>query len=285
MPETIGNPLSWTARLLGRSGAHIAASARELGSEQSRVAPEVQSLDAEDIRAALAAGWEDFKAARSDVMFIVLVYPVVGLVLFGLGLRLSLIPLLFPLIAGFAILGPVAAVGLYEISRRREKGGQPRWSDALKVLESPSFGAILVLGFYLAALFLAWMLTAAEIYGALLGEAPPASLSAFLTQVFTTGAGWAMIVIGCGVGFVFALAALATSVVSFPLLLDRHVGVPVAVATSIAVFRKNPQVVLTWGLIVTVGLVLGALPMLLGMIVTLPVLGHATWHLYRRAVK
>jgi uncharacterized membrane protein len=285
MPETIGNPLSWTARILGRSGSHIAASARELGARETQADPKVQTLTTDDIRAALRAGWQDFTAARSDVMFIVLVYPVIGLVLFGLGLRLSLIPLLFPLIAGFAILGPVAAVGLYEISRRRETGAAPQWSDAFKVLQSPSFGAVLVMGFYLAALFVVWMLVAATIYAAFLGDMPPASLGTFLSTVLTTPAGWGMIVIGCAVGFVFALAALAISVVSFPLLLDRHVGVPKAIATSVEVLRRNPRVVLTWGVIVTLGMILGALPLLLGMIITLPVLGHATWHLYRRAIK
>ncbi|MFZ5962482.1 DUF2189 domain-containing protein [Thalassococcus sp. BH17M4-6] len=284
MPETIGNPLSWTARLLSRSSSHLAASARELGGDAD-LKPQVQTLEMRDIRDALAAGWEDFKTSRSDVMFIVLVYPVIGLVLFGLGLRLSMIPLLFPLIAGFAILGPIAAVGLYEISRRLEKGHKPRWSDAFGVIESPGFGAILVLGLYLAALFLVWMLVAAQIYGATLGNAPPESLSSFIAEVTGTGAGWTMVVIGCAVGFVFALAALAISVVSFPMLLDRHVGVPVAVATSVQVLRQNPRVVLAWGAVVTAGLIVGVIPLLLGLIVTLPLLGHATWHFYRRAVR
>ncbi|MDU8909896.1 DUF2189 domain-containing protein [Aestuariicoccus sp. MJ-SS9] len=285
MARTIGNPLSWTARILGKSGSHLAASARELGGDETARPPQVQTLSTDDIRAALRAGWQDFMASRSDVMFIVLIYPVVGLLLFGIGLRMEMLPLLFPLISGFALLGPVAAIGLYEISRRREAGESARWLDALRVVESPSFGAVLVLGLYLTALFVVWMLAAAEIYGATLGTAPPDSVSTFMRQVLGTGAGWAMIVIGCGVGAVFALVALAISVVSFPLLLDRHVGLPVAIATSIEVTRKNPRVVLGWGAVVVAGLVIGALPMLLGLIITLPVLGHATWHFYRRAVK
>ena len=146
MTETIGNPLSWTARVLGRSGTHIAASVRELGLHEAAAPPRVRSLTMDDIRIALAAGWEDFTASRSDVMFIVLIYPVIGLVLFGIGLQMEMLPLLFPLISGFALLGPVAAVGLYEISRRREMGEEPRWLDALRVVESPSFGAVLVMG-------------------------------------------------------------------------------------------------------------------------------------------
>ncbi|SNR24957.1 DUF2189 domain-containing protein [Puniceibacterium sediminis] len=283
MTQTIGNPLSWTAQALGRSGSHIAASARELANDGS-AAPRVRPLDISDIRAALAEGWEDFTASRSDVMFIVLVYPVIGLVLVGIGLQMAMLPLLFPLLAGFALLGPVAAVGVYEISRRREQGAEPRWFDALGVVESPSFGAVLVMAFYLTALFVLWMLTAAEIHKLTLGESTPATLSAFAGQVLTTPGGWAMIVLGCGVGFIFAVVALAISVVSFPLLIDRHVGVPVAIATSVEVLRRNPRVVLTWGAVVALGLALGAVPLLLGLIVVLPVLGHATWHLYRRAV-
>ncbi|MBS0125573.1 DUF2189 domain-containing protein [Thetidibacter halocola] len=285
MPKTIGNPLSFTARVLGAAGNHLAQTAQDLGGTGTAAPPQVRRITNDDLRAALAAGWDDFKACRSDVMALVLLYPIIGLVLMGMGLRMALIPLLFPLIAGFALLGPVAAVGLYEISRRREAGAEPRWTDAFGVIGQPSFGGILLLGIYLVALFLAWMLVAAEIYGLTLGPGAPASTTAFVTAALTTGAGWTMIILGCAVGGLFALAVLAVSVVSFPLLLDRPVGVPVAVATSIAVFRANPGPVLTWGAIVAGGLVLGALPMLLGLVFVLPVLGHATWHLYRRAVE
>ena len=285
MSRTIGNPLSWTAQALSRSGNHIAASARVLGPDGAVTKPRVRTLQASDIRAALASGWDDFTASRSDVMFIVLMYPVIGLVLVGMGFQMSMLPLLFPLLAGFALLGPVAAVGLYEISRRRERGIEPRWFDAIGVIESPSFGAVLVMAFYLTALFVVWMLVAAGIHKLTLGELMPASVSGFADQVLSTPAGWAMIVLGCGVGFVFAVFALAISVVSFPLLLDRHVGVPTAIATSVEVTRRNPRVVLTWGAIIAAGLALGAVPLLLGLIVVLPVLGHATWHFYRRAVE
>ncbi|MFZ7091591.1 DUF2189 domain-containing protein [Primorskyibacter sp. 2E233] len=284
MPQTIGNPLSWTARVLGLAGHHVADSAQGLGSEDMTV-PETRPLEMEDLRHALRAGWQDFIACRSDVMFIVLLYPVMGLVLMGIGFKMALIPLLFPLVMGFALLGPIAAVGVYELSRRRELGEETHWYTALKVVERPSFGAILVLGIYMAALFLVWMLVAAEIYGMTMGPASPTSVGSFVTEVLTTGAGWTLIVIGCGVGFCFALVTLAVSVVSVPLLLDRKPGLPVAITTSIKVTRENPVVILSWGAIVAGALILGALPMLLGLVVVLPVLGHATWHLYRRAVR
>jgi len=284
MDKTIGNPLSWAASHLASTGSHIAASAEELGGEANVPVPEVAALTNDDIVDSLRDGWDDFLASRADAIFAILIYPVVGLLLIGLGLRMESAHLIFPLAAGFAILGPVAAVGLYEVSRRREAGEDVNWTHAFGVISSPAFGAILLLGLYLLGLFMLWMIAAHGIYAATLGPGAPASLGSFLSEVFATGAGWTMIVIGIAVGFVFALVALAISVASFPLLVDRHVGVPVAVVTSVRVFKRNPGVILTWGAIVALGLVLGSIPLLLGLIVVIPVLGHATWHLYRRAV-
>jgi uncharacterized membrane protein len=282
MVKTIGNPLSWTAQHLAHAGHHIADSTAHLGTDAEL--PEVRRLTRADLHAALRAGYDDFAASRTDVMFLCLLYPVMGLVLAGIGLNLNLLPLLFPLVAGFALLGPLAAVGLYEISRRREAGEATSWATALGVMGSPSFGAIVILGLYLVALFVAWLVLARQIYLWTLGPEMPVSAFAFLTDVLTTTAGWMMIGIGLAVGFGFALTVLAISVVSFPLLLDRRIGVPGAIVTSIRVTRTNPGPVAAWGLIVATGLVLGAIPLLIGLVVVLPVLGHATWHLYRRAV-
>lgn len=285
MAKTIGNPLSWGARQLTRTGEHLASSASQLGGEtKTDAAPVVSPLTLGDLRASLSAGWDDFLACRTDAVFAVLVYPLVGLALIAFGFQLDNLPKLFPLVAGFALLGPVAAVGLYEMSRRRELGEATSWSSAFSVIQSPSFGAILVLGLYLLALFALWMLTAISVYNWTLGPEAPTSFGAFLSDVLTTPAGWMMILLGVGAGFLFALCALAISLVSFPLLLDRHVGVPVAVVTSVRVLRQSPAVGLVWGGIVALGLALGSLPFLAGLIVVIPVLGHATWHLYRRAV-
>lgn len=284
MVKTIGNPLSWSVHVIGDAAGHVTHSVETIGSHEEQEIV-LRHIEVEDLRDVLHKGVEDFMAARADVMFLVLLYPVIGLVLAGIGLQANLLPLLFPLVAGFAILGPVAAVGLYEISRRREMGESVSWQAAFNVLRAPRFGAIVALGLYLVAIFLGWILAATEIYSLTLGPGAPESATAFFTDVFTTPAGWAMIVLGTGVGFIFAFMALVTSVVSFPLLLDRNVGLPVTVVTSWRVFRKNPRTILTWGFIVAVSLALGAIPLLLGLIFALPILGHATWHLYRRAIK
>jgi len=284
MAQTIGNPLSWTAQHLGAAGRHLGEATERLGGDHTVAMPQTRRLEMADIAHALRAGWRDFLAGRSDVMFLVLVYPVAGMVLVAFALHMQLLPHLVPLVMGFALLGPVAAVGLYEMSRRREAGQSASWLDGLGVVRRPQFGAVLVLGLYLAALFALWMLTAHWIYALTVGPEMPASFSAFLRDVATTPEGWTMAIAGTLVGACFALAALAASVVSFPMLLDRNVSVPVAVATSARLLRRNPRVVLSWGALIAVMLALGAIPMLLGLVVVLPVLGHASWHLYRRAV-
>lgn len=284
MAKTIGNPLSWTARALTDAIHHVTQSVERIGGEED-AAPDIMALTNKDIRIALQRGWEDFQAVRSDVMFIGLIYPVIGLIMIGVSFNMNLLPLVFPVAAGFALLGPVCAVGLYEVSRRREQGEEVSWLSALGVIKSPSFGAVLILGLYLAAVFAAWIIVAHFIWYVTLGPEQPDSLSGFVQQVLYTGAGWTLIVTGIAVGFCFALIVLATSVVSFPLLLHRNVGVPRAVHTSYQVFRKNPKVVFTWGVVIALLLLIGSIPALIGLIIVLPLLGHATWHFYKRAVR
>ncbi len=283
MVKTIGNPLTWTARALSGSAQHIGEGTGELG-DKDEAPIEIRDIDMDDLRSALRAGADDFTALRTDVMFIVLIYPIVGALLAVFALNRDMIPLLFPMIAGFALLGPVAAIGLYEMSRRREKGMDAGWGNAFAVIGSPSFIPMAVLGVYLALIFSAWMFAAYALYGATLGPEPPASIGAFIGDVFGTSAGWVMIVAGMAIGFVFAAIVLAISFISFPLLIDRQVGLPRAITTSVQIARQNPRTVAAWGLIVAVSLAVGIGTLFVGLIFVLPVLGHATWHLYRRAV-
>lgn len=246
--------------------------------------PIVRRIGLADLTGALASGLEDFKTNRTDVIFLCVIYPIVGLLLGRLASGYGLLPLLFPLASGFALVGPLAAVGLNEMSRRREQHLPVRWVDAFGVLRSPSIGAIALLGLLLVGIFLLWLVAAQVIYVATLGPAAPDSMAAFAREVLGTEAGWAMIVIGVGVGFLFAALVLAISVVAFPLLLDRNAGINTAVSTSVRVVAMNPWVIAVWGAMVAALLVVGSLPALVGLAVVLPVLGHATWHLYRRAV-
>lgn len=282
----IRNPIEWgydqlrlTALALGSAGRAVRGTR-----DRESATPAIRRIGPSDLRDVLARALDDFAAHRSDVVILCVVYPVIGLVLARLAAGYDMLPLLFPLVSGFALIGPVAAIGLYEMSRRREQGADITWADAFGVVRSPSFGAVLVLGLLLTAIFVLWLLAAWAIYAATLGPEPPASAADFLRDVFTTGAGWAMIIVGVGVGFLFAVLVLAISVVSFPLLLDRDVGLETAVRTSVRAVAANPGMMALWGLIVAGSLVVGSIPLFLGLVIVMPVLGHATWHLYRKVV-
>lgn len=287
MATTIRNPIEWGLDQIRLAGMAVGSAGQAIAeTQEGRSAPSlgVRRISPADLRDALARGLDDFRAYRSDVIFLCVIYPVLGLVLGRLAFGYGMVPLLFPLVSGFALLGPFAALGLYEMSRRRERGAPSAWPDALGVVGSPAFGKIVVLGALLVAIFLLWLAVAQAIYFATFGLAPPASLSGFLRAVFTTGAGWALIGIGIGVGFLFAVLVLAIGTVSFPLLLDRDVTLGRAVWTSVRAFAENPLPIALWGLIVASGLVIGTIPLFLGLIIVMPVLGHATWHLYRKLV-
>ena len=245
----------------------------------------IRKIGLSDMSDALRLGWEDFKAVPSHAIILCVIYPVLGLVLFRMVLGYSVLPLLFPLAAGFTLIGPFAALGLYELSRRRERGEEAAAWDAMQVLRAPSFGAMVELGTLLLILFATWIAVADAIYVATFGHAPAASIPDFATRVLTTPEGWSLIIVGCGIGFLFAVVALCVSVVSFPLMLDRHATAIDAIRTSLRAVMKNPLAMAAWGLIVAALLVIGSLPFFVGLAVVLPVLGHATWHLYRKVVE
>jgi uncharacterized membrane protein len=287
MSTTIRNPVEWGMDQVRQAAQRAEAAGRGMRHVQERMhspAPAIKQIGLRDLGEALAEGIDDFGTYRTDVIFLCLFYPVIGLILGRAALGSGMLPLLFPLAAGFALIGPFAAIGLYEMSRQREANGSVSWATAFDVARAPSFAGVVTLGVLLIAIFLLWLAAAWGIFALTLGPAQPASLGHFLSEIFTTGAGWAMIGLGIGVGFLFALLVLAIGTVSFPLLMDRDIGVDTAIATSFRVCARNPGPMAVWGLIVTGGLVIGTIPLLLGLIIVLPVLGHATWHLYRRVI-
>ena len=245
----------------------------------------VSDLNAADLKQALRQGYDDFAQMPSHLFFLGLIYPVFGVVLAGLTFSADAVALLFPLVSGFALVGPFAAIGLYELSRRREAGLDTSPRHALDVLDSPARNSIIALGVVLLVVLACWLASAMAIYHGLYGKrAPDLSLS-FVWELLTTARGWALILIGHAVGFLFALVVFSITVVSFPLLLDRNVGLGAAVATSVELVRRNPKTMAAWAGIIAACLILGSAPLMVGLALVLPILGHASWHLYRRAVR
>lgn len=254
------------------------------GAQKTVTHPKVRDVSFADILSALRSGAEDFWDKPSHYFFLCLIYPVVGVILITWASTGNALQLIFPLIGGFALLGPFAAIGLYEISRRRELGMDTSWRHAFDVRKSAAIPSIVAIGIMLLIMFLAWIFTAQAIYARLYGSTVPESLTGFLYEVLTTQQGWTLLIVGNLVGFVFALIVLSTTSIAFPLLLDRDVGAYAAVEASARVMLQNPLPMLLWGFIVAALLVIGSLPLFVGLAVVVPVLGHATWHLYRKTV-
>jgi uncharacterized membrane protein len=246
--------------------------------------PYIRKIQISDLKDVLAKGVSDFLAMPTHSIFVIVLYPIVGLMLLRLSFGYDVLPVVFPLLAGFALLGPFTAIGLYEMSRRRERGLPTSW-ETLNVFSLLRIWPIAVLGVVLMVIFIAWLIAAMTIYQSNFGAWYPPSIGEFVNRIMTTPEGWTLIVVGCGVGFVFALVTFMISAVSFPMLVDRNVSAGEAVATSIRAVAANPVTMTVWGLIVVAGLLLGSLPVLVGLAVVLPVLGHSTWHLYRKLVR
>ncbi|PCD02140.1 hypothetical protein COC42_11755 [Sphingomonas spermidinifaciens] len=246
---------------------------------------EVRRIGKADLDWALAEGWRDFRERRGDLMFLGLIYPAVCLMAVIVAMNDALLPLLFPAIAGLSIAGPAVAAGFYELARRREEGLESDWSHFLDPLKGRSRTPILTLTAVLFGLFLVWLAAAYAIYAFTFGAENQMRAADLFGRLFTTSAGWEMMVVGNLAGLAFAVVALVVSFVSFPMVVDKPVDAGTAIATSIAAARANPGETAGWGLRVVALLALGTIPFAVGLAVVLPWLGYATWHLYTRIVK
>ena len=247
--------------------------------------PDVRRIDFADLKDAIVKGVADYNAMPTHYFFAPLIYFIVAFFIAGFYGEMDLLPLIFPLLAGYTIIGPLVATGTYELSRRREFGRYTSRTNAFLVFKSHSIHAITILGLFLMLIYFAWLLLAQLIYTQHFGDAPPESYIAFAEQVFTTANGLSMIVIGSVIGGAFAVIVLSVSVVSFPMLLDQDCGIILSVRTSVRAVITNPVIMLTWGVIVAGSLLVGTLVVFAGLAVVLPLLGHATWHLYRKLVE
>ncbi len=239
---------------------------------------EFRTMTLREIKDALAAGWRDLRDSRTDALLMGAIFPLAGVVFAAAFVIQAFLPFVFPLLAGFALLGPLATLYFAALSRQREHNDE----SILIIFQEPRLKQIQRLAGTAILIFLSWNMTAAIIYLLTLGSSNENPNAPFFVRVFTTTAGWELIVIGCATGAVFAVVTLAISVISFPAVIDRQITAFEAISLSYHAMLKNPVFVLAWGAVVAAGLILGAVTFLLGMVVVLPVLGHATWHVYRR---
>ncbi|MEX1197151.1 MAG: DUF2189 domain-containing protein [Pseudohongiellaceae bacterium] len=247
--------------------------------------PVVRRITVRDLGTALYRGRQDFYARPTHGVFLTVIYALVAAVVVFIGLRENLLVLLFPVIAGLALIGPVAACGLYELSRRRENGQNYAWWHVFDVFNAPSRGAIAVIAVMLAILFAVWLMTAVALYGVFFGDTTPASFAGLLSQVFSTPSGWQLLLTGGAIGFVYSVVVFVTTVVSLPMMMHHRIGLLEAVGTSLRAVQLNWRPMAVWYLMVVGLVILGAVPLFIGLAVVVPMLGHATWHLYRAAVE
>lgn len=244
----------------------------------------VRQISLADLWQSLREGYDDFNAKPGILPFIILYTPLFAILfsLFSLGHEMRY--LAFPIVAGFTLIGPMVAVIFFELSRCREQGMPLHWGSTFRFIHTHSFAPILALSVLMTVLYVSWLGIAEMLFFGTFGENYQNSMTAFFAEVFTTRHGWALIGYGNLLGFLFAYAAMAISVVSFPLALDKPVTSATAIKVSILAFIRNFKVLVVWGLIVALLMAVGALLFFVGLAFVLPVLGHATWHLYRKLI-
>lgn len=246
--------------------------------------PDIRRITVSDVFDALAEGYSDFREKPSHYAFVALIYPLAGAIMIAWSAGAELLPLVYPLLTGFALLGPLLALGLMDISRRRERGEDASWAEVPAIFKSPSLPSLLMMSIGLLLIFMVWLFLARGLYDTMVSDNLAPGVFNFMSGILNHPNAVPFLIWSNGLGFLLALVALVVSIVAFPLLLDRDVGVVTAVATSIRASLANPVPVALWGLLVAGLLAIGMATLMVGLVVIVPVLGHATWHLYRKLV-
>lgn len=245
--------------------------------------PQIRTISVDDISESLSAGMRDFRAAPLFGLAFGAACAISGAVLVNIADNFGLVYLTYPVIAGFALIAPSAAVGFYEISRRLENGEPASPGSVLATIlreGGKELGFMALVGLFC---LLTWLYSAGFLYALFFGL-QPADLGDIIGNAVATPRGLVFLLVGNAVGGIMAMLLFSISVVSYPLLLDRNVDFVTAMITSVRVVQASPGAMIGWGIFLATLTAIASLPMFLGLIVVLPVLGHATWHLYRRAV-
>lgn len=245
--------------------------------------PEVRAITVDDVSAALSDGLRDFRAAPAFGLLVGLVYAVAGNVLFWIATSFDLVFLAYPLAAGFALIAPFAAVGVYEVSRRIDKGGSLSLGSLIGAVPAHARRELAYMALVTLFGLIVWIYAAGFTYALFFGIHPlPAD--DIVAMIVSTPRGVFFLVAGNILGALLATVIFAISVVAYPMLLDRDVDFVTAMIASIRTVLAAPMVMIGWGIFIATMLLIAILPMFLGLVLILPWLGHATWHLYRRAV-
>ncbi|MGV6805936.1 MAG: DUF2189 domain-containing protein [Ruegeria sp.] len=252
---------------------------------QEEAVLQINKISASDISASLKAGFADFLTRPVMSGFFGLFYAMFGILFVWCLIWLGAIWMVIPAAVGFPLIAPFAAAGLYEMSRRMQNGESFGWSDILTVMIDQRNREMGWMAFVTLFVFWVWFYQFRTVLVIVLQDSSFSDLDGFLNTVFFTPEGWIFLAIGTCVGAFLSAVLFSVTVVAMPILLDREIDFITAMITSLRVVRENPKVMLAWAAIITVTMVLSMIPAFLGLIFTLPILGHTTWHLYQRAVQ
>jgi uncharacterized membrane protein len=246
--------------------------------------PEVNALGFEDLKACLCNGFSDFRQAPMFGLFFGGIFAFGGILIVQSFYAWEKGWLIYPMIVGFPLIGPFAAVGLYEVSRRLSNGLPLKWNEVLSVVSLQTSRQIPYMAFVILFIFWIWMYQIRLLIAIILGRMSFSSWDSFINIITTTPEGLAFIILGHIVGACFALLLFSVTVVSIPLILDRDIDFVTGMITSVKTVKKSPFVMICWGAFIGITLIVSSIPLFLGLLITLPVLGHTSWHIYKRAV-